>query len=84
MTTPTHRFTMADYMTTPKFTMADALQIQADHLAQWELILKPEVFAKLKALVTASNSYAKFPHDVCRGNMIDMYVHNPVKFGLTS
>jgi hypothetical protein len=47
--------------------MAEALQIQEEHLKQWESILKPEVFAKLRELVTATNATVTDPHDVCRG-----------------
>lgn len=64
-------------METKEFTFTRAFEIQEEHLKQWESILKPEVYAKLRILVTATNSTVKSPYDVCRGSMIDTFVHNP-------
>jgi hypothetical protein len=62
----------------PTFTLADALAIQEEHLKQWDLILKPEVAAKLRAIVLATNKGVTNPYVVTRGSDIDHYVHNPV------
>lgn len=59
------------------FTMEQALAIQEQHLKQWDSILKPEIAARLRALVTATNATVKTPYEVCRGSGIDRFVHNP-------
>ena len=56
--------------------MEEALNYQRQHLAEWEKVLKPEVFAKLRALVVATNSTVTNPYDVCRGTAIECFIHN--------
>jgi hypothetical protein len=64
-------------MNTTDFTMADAMKIQADHLAFYERALKPEVFSMLKDKVEAinANGYTN-PYHVCRGTNIDNLFFN--------
>jgi hypothetical protein len=64
-------------------TMAKALKIQAEHLAQWEQVLKPEVFARVKAIVEEKNRAAyPGPYDVFRGTKILELIVNAAYYGL--
>ncbi len=64
------------------FTMGDALKYQAQHLAQWELVLKPEVMEKLRAMVLERNIRVTDPYEVCRGDAITMMVLNAQRLNL--
>lgn len=59
------------------FTLEEALKIQEEHLQKWELILKPDVAAKLRAKVLATNVGVTRPYDICRGTAILDFVLNP-------
>lgn len=61
-------------------TMTKMLAMQDEHLKQWESILKPEVAAKLRAIVLATNKGVTNPYEITRGSEIDRYVHNPAQY----
>jgi hypothetical protein len=64
-------------MTDAKFTMQDALNIQADHLKQWEAVLSPEAYKRLLAEATRLNADGyKTPSNVFRGYQIDNFMGN--------
>ena len=58
------------------FRKANAIEIQQEHLADWEAVLKPEIFSKLKALVEKDNSTINDPYEICRGDTIYEIVTN--------
>lgn len=60
-----------------EFTIKQAIEIQEEQLKRWEKVLKPEIAAKLRKLVTAENDKTKDPYEICRGTDIDVFVHNP-------
>jgi hypothetical protein len=54
------------------FTMDQAFEYQDKHLAEWELVLKPEIYEVLHRRVKAKNTpEITSPWDVCRGTSID-------------
>ena len=58
-----------------EFTKDEALAIQAKHLAEWEKLLKPEVFEELKAKATENNDEIENPFCIPRGNDLDDILH---------
>lgn len=68
------------------FTLQDALNIQMDHLDEWSLVLKPEIFAKVLNIVNLKNKALEKigntnPESICRGQGIDIIVSN-IKYSL--
>jgi hypothetical protein len=62
-----------------KFTVAQGLKIQAEHVAAWGGVLKPEVFAALVQYVAKCNQTLHpdaTGYDVTRGGGVDEFVHN--------
>lgn len=57
------------------FSKQDALLIQTEHLKQWEMKLKPEIFNDLKEWAIAGNDCDN-PYKVRRGCELDIFVHN--------
>ena len=60
----------------PEFTMAEALEIQELHLAQWMKVLKPEIWRELRDAVKASNPGVTDPYKVTRGSDLDSWMAN--------
>lgn len=65
-------------------SMATALDIQSDHLNKWQSVLKPEVMAKLRDYVIASNRGVTDPYEIVRGSQIDSLVMNASYHGFLS
>lgn len=59
-----------------KFTMQDALSIQAEHMRFWESILKPAAYAELLKICRLKNQNAREPRQVWRGFQITESVQN--------
>ena len=59
-----------------EFTLEQGLKIQEDQLKQWQKIMKPEVYDKLKVYIVASNKTAKTGNDVLRGYTIQNWISN--------
>lgn len=64
----------------PEFTVADAIKIQQEHLKQWQEILKPEFFAKLKVWAEATNATETNPYEIRRGSTLDGFIHNQGRY----
>jgi hypothetical protein len=65
------------HRTSPVLTIEEGLKIQADHLAEWKEVLKPEVYAKLEKIVLEKNKQPmKNGYEVCRGGSITEIVLN--------
>lgn len=66
-----------------KLTKEEGLAIQAEHVALWAKVLKPEVLEKLKAEVDRRNNESVYQiddgFDVWRGTNIDEWVHNAAR-----
>lgn len=62
------------------FTKAEAIRYQQEHLKQWELVLKPEVFAKLKAWAEETNETEENPYEIRRGCTLNSWVVNPAQY----
>ena len=58
-----------------EFTKDEALAIQAKHLAEWEKLLKPEVFEELKTQAMKYNDEIDNPFYIPRGNDLDDLLH---------
>jgi hypothetical protein len=58
------------------FTVQHGIAYQEKDLAQWEKILKPEVYAELFEWVIRNNATAKTGYDVCRGNQFLDFILN--------
>jgi hypothetical protein len=52
------------------FPLEVGLQVQAEQLAGWEKVLKPEVFEKVKTEITKLNEKAIDGYDLKRGSDI--------------
>lgn len=58
------------------------LEIQAEQLAEWKILLKPEVFNELEKRVLASNNTDEVEKDfwkIKRGVNIEMILQNEVR-----
>lgn len=50
-----------------EFTVEQGLKIQAEQLAEWKTILKPEVYTRLEKWATKFNKYATKGEHITRG-----------------
>jgi hypothetical protein len=57
-------------------TKDQAIAHQQAHLKQWQSVLKPEVFAKLKAWAEAANDGEHDPYYIRRGQSLTEYIQN--------
>lgn len=58
------------------YTVEDGIAVQTENLRQWQGVLKPEVFERIKALATENNHTAATGYDICRGSDISDLVQN--------
>lgn len=63
-------------METLKLTIARAIEIQQEHLAQWKTVLQPDAFAALKQWTEERNEIEANPHELRRGNDLSNFVGN--------
>lgn len=63
-------------MNQPEFTVEQAIGIQSRQLLEWQELLKPEVFEKLKAWATEKNHLKKRGADVIRGTELSNFIAN--------
>jgi 5-methylthioribose kinase len=59
-----------------ELTVEKAIEIQTEQLKRWEAVLKPEVFANLKAHCEHDNKAATQGKYVFRGSDMDNYIAN--------
>jgi len=59
-----------------EFTVEDGIEIQAEQLAGWKLILIPEVYEALEEYALRNNHKAQSGRDICRGVDLDNYIGN--------
>jgi hypothetical protein len=58
-----------------EFTLEQALDIQEEHINEWELVLNTEAFVRLTIKVKEANKKGyKSPYDVVRGSTLSQYV----------
>lgn len=67
---------ISSYSDRPEFSVLAGIAVQEEQMEGWKSVLKEDAFERLQALVTAENSAALSGYDICRGNDIDMIVHN--------
>ena len=63
-------------------TRKDLLEVQSQQFAQWEILLKKEVFEELKKIVLSSNNDDDVKENfwkIKRGVNIDNILHNQVR-----
>jgi hypothetical protein len=65
---------MRNYMR--DFTLAEGIDVQTRQLKDWERLLKPEVFADLKAQCEEMNKTATDGDSVFRGSDMNNYIAN--------
>lgn len=63
-------------MKNQEFTLEQGLKIQSEQLKEWEKIMKPEVYEKLKIYIDASNTTATTGNQVLRGYSIQNWISN--------
>lgn len=61
---------------TGSFTLEDGIAVQTEQLKHWEKVLKPDVYADLKAHCLGKNKTATDGFSVFRGSDMDNYVAN--------
>lgn len=59
-----------------EFSVADGIRIQQQHLEQWKLLLKPDVYANLVLYAERDNGKARDGYDICRGTDLNNYLLN--------
>ena len=68
----TNIFIMSDQ----EFTLEQGLEIQSSQLKEWQKIMKPEIYNKLRVYIETSNNTAKTGNDVLRGYSIQNWISN--------
>lgn len=64
-----------------EFTVADGIRVQRQQLAEWQTVLKPDVYKILEELATKDNDKAKDGYGIVRGSELNNYVQNlAIKF----
>ena len=67
-----------------EFTLEQALDIQEEHINEWELVLNTEAFVRLTIKVKEANKKGhKSPYDVVRGSTLSQYVADITREMLT-
>jgi len=67
-----------------EFTLQQALDIQEEHINEWELVLNTEAFVRLTIKVKEANKKGyKSPYDVVRGTTLSQYVADITREMLT-
>lgn len=61
-----------------KFTLDEAITIQAQHLQNWKLLLNDRAYAMLEAICIKDNSIATIPFDIPRGQTLYEILQNIV------
>jgi hypothetical protein len=61
---------------TNKFTVKDAIKIQAEQLKGWKKVLKPEKYLVLQAWCIVTNQGQTRADSIKRGTDLDNYIHN--------
>jgi hypothetical protein len=57
-------------------TIKEAIEIQTQHLNDWETKLKPEVFEALREFAIKDNDKKTNGYDICRGTDLDNFIAN--------
>jgi len=65
-------------MAKEEFTINHAIAVQTRQLKDYEYALKPEIYARLKALITEENCKAVLPCHIVRGVEIDNILWNEI------
>jgi hypothetical protein len=63
-------------MEKPQFTLAEAHEIQRQHLCEWAKVLKTSVYLALLQHAIESNKSVTDPWEVFRGQSISTWVRN--------
>lgn len=67
------------YQQPAPLSQAEGLAIQTNNLAQWEAVLKPEIYVQLKAEAERQNGLMNrhtSGYDVWRGQSLDSFIVN--------
>lgn len=61
-----------------EFTFEQVYSIQAEHLAQWKLVLNDDTYKALESFVITTNDedIYKTPYDVIRGDALTAFILN--------
>lgn len=60
----------------PEFTLADAVRIQFDQIAEWKAVLKPSIHKALVVHAFERNNGVTDPYQVFRGQDITCFIQN--------
>jgi hypothetical protein len=61
-----------------KFTIAEGLKMQENHLKEWKSVLSAEAYEKLEKLAKVDNSKATSGYDITRGQDLYMILANQI------
>lgn len=62
--------------TKKKFTVADGITIQDEHLANWKRLLKQSVYIDLEVWARKDNHLAEDGYGIARGVSLDNFIGN--------
>lgn len=62
------------------FSVEEGIKIQADNLADWKQLLRPEVYQALEMFAKKNNKKAQFGSDITRGSALTNFVVNYLKY----
>lgn len=56
-------------------TVQQGINIQVEHLKDWEKVLKPEIYLQLEKWAKSKNVEAKTGYEILRGNILGTFVY---------
>jgi hypothetical protein len=59
-----------------ELSVAKGIQIQQQHLAEWKIVLKEDVYMKLALWAMEGNCKAETGYDIRRGSDLSVWVRN--------
>jgi hypothetical protein len=59
-----------------ELSVEQGIQIQNEHLQEWKIILKENVYEELVKWATSTNGEAKTGYDIRRGSKLDNWIGN--------
>jgi hypothetical protein len=63
-----------------ELSIEEGIQIQNEHLQEWKIILKENVYEELVKWATSTNGEAKTGYDIRRGSKLDNWIGNYSRF----
>ena len=63
-----------------ELSVEKGIQIQQQHLSEWKIVLKEDVYMKLAIWAIEWNGEAKTGYDIRRGSKLDNWIGNYSRF----